>query len=133
MESEEALLAKLEYEVKEDLKNHSVETVLEALNYQLMQLECQSLFATKDGLMGAPNYERLQMLIKIVKTVIAKLESGEIQPPKKLMQTTFDSTQMEPWKADSPLKVRLKEHRRGPRHKHDYRGQTVIDSFIQTP
>lgn len=129
--SEEALLRELEQRVKEALQQHSLEDVLEYLRHELWQFECSSLYATKGGIHGAPDWDKLSTLIRVIKKVLAKLESGEIKGTKRLMQTTFSDEQIEPWKTDFPLKVRLKEHRRRPRHTPDYgRGQTVIDGFI---
>jgi len=88
--SEQALLEDLEKRVKQALKKHSLEDVLEYLRYELMQLECNTLYATKGGVFGAPDYDQLQTLIHVTKQVIAKLEDGTIKPPKRLRQVTLD-------------------------------------------
>jgi len=80
--SEQALIKDLETHVKEALKKHSVEDVLEILRHELWQLEMQTLYATKDGFGGAPNYRQLIPLINATKKVIEKLEKGEIKGPK---------------------------------------------------
>jgi len=87
---EEALYQDLENRVKEALQKHSVEDVLEYLRHELWQLETESLYATKGGFGGAPDYEQLSILIRITKRVIAKLENGEIKPPPRLQQVSLD-------------------------------------------
>jgi len=87
---EQALLEDLENRVKQALKKHSLEDILEYLRNELWQLECNTLYATKDGVFGAPDYNQLQTLIHITKQVIAKLENGTIKPPKRLRQVKLD-------------------------------------------
>ena len=87
---EQALLEDLEQQVKQALKKHSLRDILEYLHYELWQLECNTLYATKDGILGAPDYDQLQTLIHITKKVIAKLENGIIKPPKRLTQVKLD-------------------------------------------
>jgi hypothetical protein len=89
-EKEEALYLDLENRVKEALQKHNVEDVLEYLRHELWQLETESLYATKGGFGGAPDYDLLSTLIRITKRVIAKLENGEIKPPPHLRQVTLD-------------------------------------------
>jgi hypothetical protein len=89
-EKEEALYLDLENRVKEALQKHNVEDVLEYLRHELWQLETESLYATKGGFGGAPDYDLLSTLIRITKRVIAKLENGEIKPPPRLRQVTLD-------------------------------------------
>jgi len=88
--SEEALYQDLETRVKEALQKYSVEDVLEYLRHELWQLETETLYATKGGFGGAPDYDQLSTLIKITKRVIAKLENGEIKPPPRLQQVKLD-------------------------------------------
>jgi hypothetical protein len=87
---EEALREDLEDRVKEALQKHSVQDVLEYLRNELWQMEASTLYATKNGFGGAPDYDQLQNAIRITKQVIAKLENGEIKPPKRLQQVSLD-------------------------------------------
>ena len=87
---EQALLEDLEHRVKQALKKHSLRDVLEYLRHELWQIECSTLYATKDGIHGAPDYDQLQKLIRVTKQVIAKLENGTIKPPKHTQQVSLD-------------------------------------------
>ena len=89
-DNENAILEDLENRVKEALQKHSLEDILEYLRHELWQLETSTLYATKGGFGGAPDYDQLSTLIRIVKRVIAKLENGEIKPPPRLQQVSLD-------------------------------------------
>jgi len=123
-EEEKALLEKFEKEVRKDLANHTVDEVLTALESELWQLEATSLYATTGGMLGAPNYEKVSMLIRVVKQVIEKVKNGEIKPPPHLVQTTFDGKQYPPF----PFKPRKYGYK--PSQYLEGR-QTDLDSFIQ--
>ena len=86
----EQILADLEQQVKQALKKHDVESVLACLQNELWQLECSTLYATKGGILGTPDYDQLQKYIHATKQVIAKLENGTIKPPKRMKQAKLD-------------------------------------------
>ncbi|MHA1834987.1 MAG: hypothetical protein ACTSV7_13495 [Candidatus Baldrarchaeia archaeon] len=86
---EQFLREDLEDRVKEALQEHPVEDVIAYLEQELWQLETMSLYATKDGFGGAPDYDQLQFLIKITKDTIEKLRKGEIKV-KRLVQMGLD-------------------------------------------
>jgi hypothetical protein len=92
MSEEEALYLDLENRVKEALKEFSLEEVLGFLYDELQRLETTNLRAIQDGIGSVQYFERLSMLIRITKRVIAKLENGEIKPPpcRYLQQVTLD-------------------------------------------
>ena len=65
----------LNEKIKEALKTHSKEYIIKTLEGQKYQYLINQMFATKGGILGTPNYDKLQMCIDIIENAIKELQS----------------------------------------------------------
>ena len=64
-------------------KGISKQEVLRQVDQKLFELKATSMFSTKGGFGGAPDYDKVQATIRALERIKKEVESGKIKGPKK--------------------------------------------------
>lgn len=63
--------------IRKALKKHPKAVVIEALKHKRTNYQLLTMFSTTAGYGGAPNYEKLQICIKLLDEAIGELKNEE--------------------------------------------------------